>query len=65
MLCYMCIYILDIDNLVSLFYLFLFFILKVWAQLDVGFYGLNLFFHPQITSACKNNTSPVNRKSTD
>ena len=31
------------------------------ARLDVIFYG----FHPQITSACKNYTSHVNRKSTD
>ena len=38
---------------------------KPWARLDVIFYGLNRFFHPKITSACRNYTSHMNRKSTD
>ena len=35
---------------------------KLWARLNVVFYGLNRFFHPQITRAYKNNPSPINRK---
>ena len=66
-MCYhLCNKVLDIDNLVSVFYLFLFFLIeKLWAQKDVVFYGINCFFLPQITIVCANYTSPVNRKSTD
>ena len=32
------------------------------ARLDDVYYGLNLFFHLQITSVCKKHTLPVNKK---
>ena len=66
MCCHLCNKVLDIDNLVSVFYLLLFSsIEKLLVQKDVDFYGINCFFLPQITIACENYTSPVNRKSTD
>ena len=64
--CHLCNKVLDIDNLVSVFlFILVFLIEKLWVQKDVVFYGINCFFLPQITIACKNYTSPVNRKSTD
>ena len=61
----MCNCVSDIYNLVACFsvlFILVFHIEKLLARLDVVFYGLNLFFHPQITRACKNYTSPVIKK---
>ena len=68
MFCHLCNQVLDIDNLVSVFFflfILVFLLEKLWAQKDVVFYGINCVFHPQITIAYENYTSPVNRKSTD
>ena len=47
-------------------FILVFLIEKLWAQKDVVFYGLNcFFFRPQITIACEDYTSHVNRKSAD
>ena len=65
---YFCVYLfnfLDINNLVSGLFIFVFHIDNLRAQLGVVIYAFNLFFHQKITSVCKNHTSPVNRKSTD
>ena len=66
-LCF-CVYLfnfLDINNLVSGLFIFVFHIDNLRARLGVVIYAFNLFFHQKITSVCKNHTSPVNRKSTD
>ena len=56
---------LDINNLVSGLCIFVFHIDSLRARLGVVIYAFYPFFHQKITSACKNHTSPVNRKSTD
>ena len=58
MFCHLCNKVLDIDNLVSVFYLFLFSLLK-----SVGHKKMS--FSMVFTIACENYTSLVNRKSTD
>ena len=66
MYCQLCNEVLDIDNLVSVFFFILVLLIeKLWARKDVVFYGINCFFRPQITIACENYAPPVNRKSTD
>ena len=60
-----CLIVLDINNLVSGLFIFVFHIDNLRARLGVVIYAFNLFFHQKITSVCKNHTSPVNRKSTD
>ena len=65
MFCHLCNKVLDIDNLVSVFYLFLFSLLKSLGHEKMSFSMVYIFFRPQITIACENCTSPVNRKSTD
>ena len=62
---YSFIFVLDINNLVSGFSIFVFHIDNLRAHLGVVIYAFYSFFHQKITSVCKNHTSPVNRKSND
>ena len=65
MFCYLCNKVLDLDNLVSVFYSFLLSILKNFGHEKMSFYMVLIDFRSQITIACENYTSPVNTKSTD
>ena len=42
-------------------FILVFLLENLWARKDVVFYGINCFFRPQITIACENYTSHVNK----